>query len=249
MIQAFNLSNTKKLLVPGTYEETIAFASLHFIECAKQSIARHGKFYVALSGGSTPKAIFNYLAVHFGSDSVWKDTFVFWGDERAVAPQSPESNYKTAMDSGFSRLPIPSSQIFRMHAEDELERHAIDYENLILENVPQGEFDLIMLGMGEDGHTASLFPLSKALTENKRLVVANFIAEKNTWRMTFTYPLLHKAHVVVFYVTGASKKTMLDKVLQDKNDLYPCAKVGTVNSPALWIVDKDAGELVLENLL
>lgn len=249
MIQAFNISPTKKIIIPGNSEETIEFAALHFMECARESIEHHGAFFVALSGGSTPKAIFTYLAKHFSSDPVWKKTFVFWGDERAVGPDHPDSNYKMALDSGIAKLSIPSHQIFRMHAEENIEQNAKEYQHLISEHLPNGRFDLIMLGMGEDGHTASLFPASKALEEKKRLVMANFIPSKNCWRMTFTFPLINQARNLVFYVSGDSKKTKLDEVLKDKQLRYPCANVGTKESPALWIVDKEAGELILEDLL
>ena len=249
MIQAFNISPTKKLIVPGSFEDTIKFAAEHFITCAQQSIKAHGKFFVALSGGSTPKAIFSYLTQHFLHQTIWQKTFVFWGDERAVGPFHSESNYKMAMDSGFAKLPIPPSQIFRMHAEEDISKGAKDYEALIKTHLPNLEFDLVMLGMGDDGHTASLFPLTQALEEKNSLVAANFIPSKNCWRMTLTYPIINKALHIVFYVTGAAKKVKLNQVFQDEQSINPCSRVGTASSPALWIADKEAAELAVENLL
>lgn len=249
MIQLFNLSETKKLLIPGNFQETIAFAARHWIDTAKKSIEDHGSFCVALSGGSTPKAIFECLAANYQHENVWNKTYVFWGDERAVFPTDTESNYKAAMDSGLSKLPLLPSHIFRMEAEAHIQEHAKAYEDLIKKTVPQCCFDLIMLGMGEDGHTASLFPATDALSETKRLVVANHILAKNSWRMTFTFPLINKAHHIVFYVTGASKKEPLNAVFHDTKALFPSSLVGTRKSPALWIVDHEAGELVVENLL
>lgn len=249
MIQAFNISSSKKLIIPGNFEETVRFAAEHFIECARTSIAKHGAFFVALSGGSTPKAIFSYLSTHYQKDPIWHKTFLFWGDERAVDPTDSESNYKMAMDFGFSKLSIPSNQIFRMKAEQNIEEHAKEYDELIKKHVPLHHFDLIMLGMGDDGHTASLFPFTKALEEKKSYVVANYIPTKNTWRMTLTYPIINKAHHIVFYVTGSAKKNKLNQIFHDKHLSYPCSKIGTKDSPSLWVVDQEAGELTLENLL
>ena len=248
-MQVFNISPTKKLILPGNFDSTVAFAAKHFVECGKAAIQDHGAFFVALSGGSTPKAIYRYLAEHYNNESLWMKTFLFWGDERAVAKTDSDSNYKMAMDAGFSKLNIPSENIFRMKAEDAIETQAKKYDDLVRTVVPHGQFDLLMLGMGEDGHTASLFPATKALDEKNAFVVANSIAQKNTWRMTMTFPVINKAHHIVFYVTGASKKHKLQEVFNDRYLKNPCSKVGTEASPALWVVDQDAAELIVENLL
>jgi 6-phosphogluconolactonase len=248
-MQIFNISPTKKLILPGDFKSTVAFAAKHFIESGKAAIQDHGAFFVALSGGSTPKAIYHYLAMHYNNESLWKKTFLFWGDERAVAQTDSDSNYKMAMDSGFSKLSIPYENIFRMKAEDDIEKQAKQYDALLKKILPHGHFDLLMLGMGEDGHTASLFPSTKALDEKTAFVVANHIPQKNTWRMTLTFPVINKAHHIVFYVTGASKKHKLQEVFNDHHLKNPCSKVGTETFPALWVVDQDAGELILENLL
>lgn len=248
-MQTFNISPTKKLIIPGGFDSTIAFAAKHFVECAKEAIQDHGAFFVALSGGTTPKAIYNYLAKYYTHESLWKKTFLFWGDERAVAQTDNDSNYKMAMDAGLSTLCIPSENIFRMKAEDDIENQAKKYDDLLRRILPHSHFDLLMLGMGEDGHTASLFPSTKALNEKNAFVVANHIPQKKTWRMTLTFPVINKAHHIVFYVTGASKKHKLQEVFNNRSFEDPCSKVGTEASPALWVVDQDAGELVVENLL
>ena len=249
MIQAFNLSPSKKLIIPGSFEETIRFCAEHFMSCGHSSVKEHGRFCVALSGGSTPKALFNYLAAHYAKDPLWQHTYLFWGDERAVDPTHAESNYKMAMDSGFSELNIPSSQIFRMHAETAIHAHATEYEKAVKQHVSDCRFDLLMLGMGEDGHTASLFPETQGPLETQAYVIANHIKQKNCWRMTMTFPLINRARCIVFYVTGSSKKAMLSATFHDRMGHFPCSKVGSPSSPALWIVDNDASELLADDLV
>jgi 6-phosphogluconolactonase len=167
----------------------------------------------------------------------WSRVLLFWSDERAVPPDHPDSNYRMAMEAGFKKVSIPPSQIHRMHAEEHIEENALKYEKTI-EHVLQGRpFDLVMLGMGEDGHTASLFPHTEGLKVKDRLVIANYIPEKNAWRMTLTFPCINQAAHVSIYALGDAKKPMLKKVFENWG-IYPIEQVGTEAHPALWIVDK-----------
>ena len=162
------IDKRRNLIVPGNYATSINFCVSHFVALAKDAIEKHGAFYVALSGGSTPKAIFEHLTIHSSlSPSDWGKIHLFWSDERAVPPSSDESNYKMAMDAGLSKMPISQEQIHRMCAEKEIEKSALEYEKTIQKVLQENPFDLIMLGMGDDGHTASLFPHTKALQEEK----------------------------------------------------------------------------------
>jgi 6-phosphogluconolactonase len=230
----------RKLVVPGDYSVTVAFCSTHFLKAAEDAIQDHGAFFVALSGGSTPKTLFERLtAPPYDKKINWQKVHLFWSDERSVSPTDPESNYHMAMQAGLAKMPIPHNQIHRMCAEVEIEKNAELYEKTIEAVLQKRPFDMIMLGMGEDGHTASLFPSTEGLKETKRLVVANFIPQKNTWRMTLTYPCINAAHITVFYVLGASKKEMLTKVLQPGTEL-PSQRVGTKEHPALFIADEAA---------
>ena len=233
----------RDLLVPGDASTTLEVCVRHFIACARQAIAEKGTFYVALAGGSTPKAIYEKLSILPYKDQVdWSKVFLFWGDERSVAPDSPESNYKMAMESGFKTLPIPPSQIHRMKAEEAIEENALAYDQILRTILNNGLLDLVILGMGEDGHTASLFPQTEALKARDRLAVANFIPQKSTWRMTLTYEAINNAQNIVIYVLGANKKHTLHEVLQSKPqfDRYPIQKIGTKEHKALWIVDEAA---------
>ena len=244
----FSFDDRRDIAHPGDKEKTLNFAVEHFISCGKEAIKTHGAFIVALSGGSTPKAIFEKLSSPAFSGSLdWLKVLLFWGDERAVSPTSHESNFRMAMDAGLKSLSIPHTQIFRMVAEENIEENARAYEKQIRETLGPRPFDLVMLGMGEDGHTASLFPGTRALEEKTALVVANEVPQKKTWRMTLTYPCINRAKNIVLYVLGASKADMVHKVLKEKREPpYPVALIGTTGNKALWILDTDAANKILD---
>lgn len=234
------------LIIPGDQNATITFCIEHFLAIGNSAIKKHGSFAVALSGGSTPQAIFEKLAHSPFKDALdWNKVFLFWGDERSVPPDHKESNYRMAMEAGFNALSIPPSQIFRMKAESDIEANALAYESTLKNALKNRPLDLVMLGMGDDGHTASLFPGTKGLQVKDRLVIANFIPQKDTWRMTFTYPCINSASNIAIYVIGASKKHMLAQVFSSKEKLlYPIQGIGTPNNKALWIVDEAAADLL-----
>jgi 6-phosphogluconolactonase len=248
-LQPKSWDERRNIVVPGDAKTTLIFCVEHFIALSKKAIADHGAFFVALSGGSTPKATFELLSSTPYDQMVdWNKVHLFWSDERAAPPQNPESNYHMAMHAGLGNVPIPKEQIHRMRAEENIEENALAYEQQIAATLKGRPFDLIMLGMGEDGHTASLFPHTAGLKVQQRKVIANYIPEKKTWRMTFTYDCINEANQSVVYVLGASKKSMLAKVLTsaDQFDLYPIQKVGTLLHPVLWIADEAATEGLME---
>lgn len=218
-------------VVPGNKEETLAYATDHWIETAKNAIAKRGAFRVALSGGSTPKAIYEKLSNEHLHSLDWSKVHLFWGDERNVPPTDPDSNYKMAMDAGLAKLPIPENQIHRMDPE----KSPLEYEKLLTQPL-----DLVMLGMGEDGHTASLFPNTAALNETTRLVVLNDVPQKETTRMTLTFSAINQAHTIVFYVLGDSKKKMIKKIFHEPEHQFPAQLIGTAENKALWILDSAA---------
>lgn len=233
----------RNLLIPGDELTTLNVCIHHFISTCKEAISTHGNFRVALSGGSTPKAIYEHLSKKPDASQIeWDKVHLFWSDERNVPPTAPESNYKMAMDAGLSSVPIPKNQIHRMHGEDPIKEHAKAYDTLLRKELAERPFDLVLLGMGEDGHTASLFPQTEGLSEEKQMAVANFVPQKNTWRMTLTYPAINSARHIAIYVIGDSKKHTLNEVLNSELQIecYPIQKIGTKSNPALWIVDKAA---------
>lgn len=212
------------------------------------------RFTVALAGGSTPKGMYALLASDAYRDKIdWQKIHVFFGDERCVPPEDEFSNYRMAESALLLYVSIPKRQIHRIRGEAPPNVAAAEYEGTMLrvfgqsDESPFPRFDLILLGMGPDGHTASLFPHSAALKETKRWVVANDVEKfKDTptpWqRVTMTYPVLNAAAHILFMVAGADKADALVEVLQGapNSDLYPSQAVRPVNGKLTWLVDKAA---------
>ena len=245
----FSWDDRRDIAHPGDRNHTLAFAVEHFISCAKEAMKSHEYFAVALSGGSTPKKIFEMLSSPSYSGEIdWTKVFIFWGDERSVPPTDPDSNFRMAMDAGLKSLSIPPTHIFRMEAEENTAENAKAYEDKIMEILGSRPFDLVMLGMGEDGHTASLFPGTKALEEKVALAVANKVPQKETWRMTLTYPCINSARNIAIYVLGKSKAEMVSQVfLKSHKPPYPISLIGTPHNKALWVLDSEAADPILKN--
>lgn len=245
------LSNdTQEIFIPGNRIDSIKYCTELFIKISNEAILNRGSFSVALAGGSTPKAIYQNLSLPQNIQRVdWKRVLLFWGDERPVPQEHPDSNYSMAMQTGFYKIPIPKENIFRMVAENDIEKNATLYEKFIKDRVIEQRFDLIFLGMGDDGHTASLFPETKALEITDKLVAANFIPQKNTWRMTLTYPCINAARNICICVFGKEKENMLEKIFfqQASKNCVPIQNIGSSENKALWILDKEAAQKILEN--
>lgn len=235
----------RSYIIPGDVEETISFAAHHWIHTALRSIQQRGRFAVALSGGATPKAIYQKLLALWeqkGDEGLdWGKVHLFWSDERGVPPDHPESNYRMALESGLKKLPISPSHIHRMEASPPTLESASLYEQKIEKLLGKELFDLVMLGIGEDGHTASLFPGTEALKEEKRLVIPNYLPDKNVWRMTLTFPCIERSRKAVFYLLGEGKRGIVPQVLlSGQEGPFPASRVGTTERPALLILDRAA---------
>jgi len=221
-------------------------AAVEFAAQATTAVRVKGRFSVALSGGSTPKSLYSLLAKN--SSLPWDKTYFFFGDERHVPPDSPESNYRMAREALLSKIPVPSENVFRVPAENPDANQAAEaYEQTLKTffNPPIGSFprfDLILLGMGPDGHTASLFPGGKALQETSRWVVANWVEKFRTDRITLTLPVLNNAAVVMFMASGADKADILKEVLQGNQpgELFPSKLVHPSAGKLIWLVDQAA---------
>lgn len=243
------------LKVFPTIEELNDFAAGRFIEIGNESIEKRGQFIVALAGGSTPKALYQLLASEKYKNKIdWASVFFFFGDERNVLPDDKESNFRMANENLFEPLKIFEQNIFRWETEFEnAVSIANDYETKIIDffDLRDGElpkFDLILLGMGDDGHTASLFPFTGALNETARIAVENKVEKLNTTRLTFTYPAINNADNVFFLVKGADKSETLKQVLEGEFEplKFPSQNVQPTNGNLFWLVDSDAAEF-LEN--
>ncbi len=245
-IESFD--DRRDIIIPGNAEETILFSTRQFIQIGQEAIQQNGSFIVALSGGQTPHAIFKELSKPSYRQALdWSKVICFWSDERSTPPDNTENNYFSAMQAGLATLPLRPENIFRMPAEENIEENALAYERLIRKKVPSLQFDLIMLGMGEDGHTASLFPLTHGLHTKDRLVIANYVPQKQTWRMSFTYECIHMAKQICIYVMGAKKADMIVKVLMGPYDPdhFPVQRIGTPSHKALWILDQEASKTLV----
>lgn len=238
---------------PSLQDLQTAAASLFAAE-ATHAIAEQGVFRVALSGGSTPRAVFSQLADDpaLRSRINWMKVLFFWGDERHVPPDHPDSNYRMASEAMLDRLPIDRRHVYRMKGEDpDAARAAAEYEATLraafdLKPGDLPRFDLLMLGMGPDGHAASLFPGTTALHETRRLVVANHVPQLNTDRITLTAPALNAAALVLFLVTGEDKAPALKEVLEGPSnpERFPSQLVRPTQGELLWFVDPDASRLL-----
>ncbi len=219
-------------------------ATEEFVKQAAAAIQSRDKFVVALAGGSTPKGLFNVLAGR--QDLPWDKIYVFFGDERHVPPDDPESNYRMARESLLSKVPIPAEHVFRIPAEDPDAHHAAEnYEQTLRKffvSPAFPRFDLILLGMGPDGHTASLFPGGKALEEKSRWVVADWVEKFKTDRITLTLPVLNNAAAVMFLVSGSDKAATLKEVLQGKQpaERFPSKLIQPAEGTPIWMVDDEA---------
>ena len=221
-------------------------AARHFVACSLEAVAIRGLFTVALSGGSTPRSLYEVLAdpdEPFRELVPWSNTHFFWSDERHVPPDHPDSNYRMAHESMLSHVPVPKDNIHRIHSENPDPAAAAQaYEETIKEVtgpiVPQ--LDLILLGLGNDGHTASIFPGSEVLNETTRLVAAPWVEQLKTYRITMTLPLINSATSVLFLVSGSEKAEIVREVLQGPRRC-PAQEVKPGSGELWWMLDKDAG--------
>ncbi len=229
----------------------LARAAAHlFVECAREAVKARGRFTVALAGGSTPRDLYRSLADDEALREAvwWPAVHVFWGDERHVPPTHDDSNFGMAREALVGRVPIPDSQVHRILAEGpDAETVAREYEDTIREAFGLADrewprFDLILLGMGEDGHTASLFPRSPALHEAARLVAAPFVEELDGFRITLTPPVLNHARAVVVLVAGEKKATTLREVFEGplSPERYPIQCLRASRGAVRWLVEAAA---------
>ncbi len=233
-----------EIRVLKTATDLFEAAAAEFVAQASAAVSANGRFIVALSGGSTPRTLYSLLAAKPGIP--WDKICIFWGDERHVAPDQPESNYRMANEALLSKVSVRPENIFRIHAEEkDAAAAALQYEQTLKDffHLSPGElprFDLIFLGIGPDGHTASLFPGTSALNEKSRLVVSNWVPKFNTDRITFTFPVLNAAACVIFLLSGADKAATLQEVLEDKSADLPSQKVRPRDGELIWMVDEPA---------
>jgi 6-phosphogluconolactonase len=235
-----------ELRVLNTAAELFQAAATEFATLAWQAVQRDGRFTVALSGGSTPKSLYALIASGSIPNIPWERIFFFFGDERFVPPAHPDSNYRMAREAGlFSK--VPEGNVFRVLTEEkDADTAARAYEQTLRKffGVPPNEFprfDLVLLGLGPDGHTASLFPGTAALNEKRLWVVSNWVDKFQAYRLTLTLPVLNRAACVMFLVSGADKANIVREALENESANLPSQKVRPADGRLLWLLDRAAG--------
>lgn len=235
-----------RVRVFDTAEAVARAAAERIAELARESIEARGSFTVALSGGSTPRRVYELLACEeFRGRVAWPNVHVFFGDERMVPPDHAESNYRMASETLLSRVAIPVENVHRIEGVGDAAANASVYESELRGLFGDEEWprlDLVMLGMGDDGHTASLFPGTSALAERRAWVVANWVEKLGAWRVTLTAPTINAARRVLFLVTGAGKAERLREVLTGERDpaRLPSQLIQPSDGILEWFVDRAA---------
>ena len=229
-------------------------AAEQLVDIAEEAVAKRGRARIAISGGSTPKAAFQLLAdpgQPFLKRMPWEKLDLYWVDERTVPPDHPESNYRMTREAMLDRVPLKPEQIHRMEGELEPDVAASRYESLLrntfrLEGAETPRFDLVQLGMGDDGHTASLFPHTEALHEMGRLVTANQVPQKDTWRVTLTWPVINQGSSVFFLIGGKNKAELVKEVFTGQRDpeRLPSQLIWPASGILTLILNKDAAALL-----
>jgi 6-phosphogluconolactonase len=216
-----------------------------FVAKAQAALAAHGRFSVALAGGGTPKPLYELLATAPYRDRLdWSRIEVFFGDERCVPPDSPRSNYRMAHAALLSKLPLPAANVHRLRGEDEPALAALAYEHALRAVFRRAwpRFDLVLLGIGDNGHTASLFPGCACLRERERAVCAQYVESQREWRLTLTLPVLDAAAAVWLLADGAGKADVLSRVLDGpwQPDVLPVQYVAPAQGEYVWWLDQAA---------
>jgi len=248
----------KKLLIKYYVEPDAAAlarrAAQYFVEMVGEAVAGRGKASIAISGGSTPLAAFKLLGDHdqpWRSRMPWDSLDIYWVDERAVPPDHADSNYRMTREALLDHVPLKPEQIHRMEGELAPDVAAARYESELrnsfrLEGAESPRFDLVALGMGDDGHTASLFPHTEALHEMSRLVTANHVPQKDAWRITLTWPVINRASSVFFLIAGSDKASILNEVLTGppEPERLPSQLIWPSSGILTLILDKAAAALL-----
>jgi 6-phosphogluconolactonase len=242
---------TVKYYVESDSEALARRAAQHFAEMISEAVEDHGRARIAISGGKTPEAVFRLLAASSTTSLPLDKLDIYWVDERLVPPDHNDSNYRMVREAWLSHVPLQPSQIHRIQGELEPQTAADRYEEELRRSFKVAgnelpRFDLVALGMGADGHTASLFPYSEALQKRDRLAVACTMPQKDTWRVTLTWPVIDHARSVFFLVSGTEKAEILKEVLTGPHDpeRLPSQLIWPTSGILTFILDKAAASLL-----
>ena len=251
------VSKNQKIQIAADAEALSRAAADAIVAHIRKTLQNRDMYSLVLSGGSTPIRLYRLLAddSRLRGKIPWGRVHFFWGDERHVPPDHPDSNYQMAFEALLSKIPIPSSNIHRMYGEEPdaaiaAEDYARDIRHFF--SIASGEFprfNCVLLGLGADGHTASLFPGSAALAEQKHLVAANWVEKFNSFRITLTVPTLNNADLILVLVSGSGKAEALKAVLEGSRapDRYPAQRIQPRDGKLLWLLDTEAAKHLAAN--
>lgn len=227
-------------------EALAAEAARRVVEMAGACVAESGSFTFALAGGKTPEALYRLLAAEpYRSAVDWPRVEIYFGDERCVPPYHPDSNYRMAKEILLDRVPITPENVHRMRGEIEPQAAAIEYGQMLKDRFGDGGLDLALLGMGDDGHTASLFPGTAALTETHHRCVANRVEKLNTWRITLSAPFINRSREVLILVSGAGKAARVKEVIEEAYEpqRLPIQLIQAASGGLTWLLDTAAASM------
>jgi 6-phosphogluconolactonase len=245
-----NVKNKKRIIIEPNASALASRGAEIFHTTAKKNVETKGRFCVAISGGSTPRNMHRLLGEEpYNSEIPWGKIHIFWVDERCVPADDSLSNFGTAKKDFLDRVPIPEAQVHPMRGEGSPEKGAFNYQQELLTFFKTGAgefpvFDLIFLGVGTDGHTASLFPGQRSLDERERLVVPVKGGNPDLSRLTMTYPVFNSGKQIVFMVFGKEKAEVVKTVLEDKQRLFPAQGIQPVNGKLIFLIDREAASLL-----
>ncbi|MBE9569635.1 MAG: 6-phosphogluconolactonase [Proteobacteria bacterium] len=244
------MTNKKTIIIESNAANLASKGAEIFSKAAKESVGLKGRFAVAISGGSTPRYMHGILAEEpYLSDIPWEKTHIFWVDERCVPDNDPASNFGLARKDFLDQVPIPQNQIYPMSVEAPPEERAGIYQSALIDffHLQKGEspvFDLIFLGTGKDGHTASLFPGQKALDERERLVISVKGGDPYVSRLTMTFPVLNHAKRIIFMVSGKNKADIVKTILEFHKAKLPAQRIQPLNGILTWLLDSESASML-----
>ncbi|MFQ5823126.1 MAG: 6-phosphogluconolactonase [bacterium] len=232
----------------ATKSELVSAVTEEIINTIEQNSQEKGICNIALAGGNTPREVYALLAVHHKSRVDWNRVHLFWGDERTVPQDHPDSNFSMVQQALLAHIAIPERNVHRIRGEMAPREAAAEYTAFLSKHFQEmpPHFDLILLGVGEEGHTASLFPGTNALEELNQPVMAVFVPKLNTWRVTLTLPVLNAAREVVFLVAGSSKSNIVKRVMrvEQPTKALPASLVHPEKGTLHWMLDSEAAKLI-----
>jgi len=233
-------------------QEFGAAVAERWLDFYRESVAEHGDFHVALAGGSTPRQLYHLLSRTDISRKVdWQRVHIYFGDERFVPGDHPDSNFRMARESLLDHVPVPDANIHRIETESgDMQEVAYRYEQVLVNHLPKAEngvprFDLVLLGIGPDGHTASLFPDTDILNQQERYVDAVYVKQKSSWRVSITFPVINSARHVLFLVAGADKRSVVQQILSGSphSPQFPVEMLKPLGQVEFYLDSEAAGRI------